>query len=249
MYVRLAFAVAAHLDPEILVVDEVLAVGDAAFQGKCLGKMGEVSRSGRTILFVSHNMAAVSDLCSRALVFENGREVFSGSATGAVTEYIHRITRRDGVHRLRCSGCEIADLWFENAAKQRVATASIGQPLTAAIEFVVSEPNASQTMVLQFSTSDGSVVWTAETTPGVLQKIQSSGRFSRISVEIPQIMLYAKTYFVGVGIMNYGEGPIVWDRRFTQLTVVSNSALPHQGFDAARVNSVFMPHTWSAPNQ
>src|SRR5205085_430973 len=68
MYVRLAFAVAAHLNPEILVVDEVLAVGDVAFQKKCLGKMGEVSRGGRTVLFVSHNMAAIENLCSRAVV-------------------------------------------------------------------------------------------------------------------------------------------------------------------------------------
>ncbi len=67
MYVRLAFAVAAHLEPEILLVDEVLAVGDAAFQKKCLGKMGDVARDGRTVLFVSHNMVAVQTLCRRAI--------------------------------------------------------------------------------------------------------------------------------------------------------------------------------------
>src|SRR5207248_3325201 len=72
MYVRLAFAVAAHLNPEILVVDEVLAVGDAAFQKKCLGRMSEVARDGRTVLFVSHNMAAVSALCTQALVLREG---------------------------------------------------------------------------------------------------------------------------------------------------------------------------------
>jgi lipopolysaccharide transport system ATP-binding protein len=72
MYVRLAFAVAAHLDPEILVVDEVLAVGDADFQKKCLGKMKEVSKSGRTVLFVSHNMQAIATLCTRAIVLKNG---------------------------------------------------------------------------------------------------------------------------------------------------------------------------------
>ena len=73
MRVRLAFAVAAHLEPEILVVDEVLAVGDAAFQKKCLNKMKDVSQSGRTVLFVSHNMAAVSNLCHRVLVLNNGK--------------------------------------------------------------------------------------------------------------------------------------------------------------------------------
>jgi lipopolysaccharide transport system ATP-binding protein len=73
MYVRLAFAVAAHLDPEILVVDEVLAVGDAEFQKKCLGKMGEVAREGRTVLFVSHNMAAIQTLCDKSLILKDGR--------------------------------------------------------------------------------------------------------------------------------------------------------------------------------
>ena len=72
MYVRLAFAVAAHLDPEILIVDEVLAVGDAEFQAKCLGKMGEVARGGRTVLFVSHNMSAVKRLCHRSLLIDQG---------------------------------------------------------------------------------------------------------------------------------------------------------------------------------
>jgi lipopolysaccharide transport system ATP-binding protein len=72
MYVRLAFAVAAHLEPEILMVDEVLAVGDAAFQEKCLGQMGEVARGGRTVLFVSHNMAAIESLCSRAILLKTG---------------------------------------------------------------------------------------------------------------------------------------------------------------------------------
>src|SRR5205823_3835183 len=80
MYVRLAFAVAAHLNPEILVVDEVLAVGDVAFQKKCLGKMGEVSRGGRTVLFVSHNMAAIENLCSRAVVLHFGELQYDGTS-------------------------------------------------------------------------------------------------------------------------------------------------------------------------
>ena len=79
MYVRLAFAVAAHLEPEILVIDEVLAVGDSAFQKKCLGKMGEVAKGGRTVLFVSHNMAAVESLCTKGVVLASGAKVFEGS--------------------------------------------------------------------------------------------------------------------------------------------------------------------------
>jgi lipopolysaccharide transport system ATP-binding protein len=88
MYVRLAFAVAAHLEPEILLVDEVLAVGDAAFQRKCMGKMGQVARQGRTIIFVSHNMAAITRLCQRALWFDHGQLRESGDAESVVANYL-----------------------------------------------------------------------------------------------------------------------------------------------------------------
>ncbi len=88
MYVRLAFAVAAHLEPEILLVDEVLAVGDVAFQQKCLGKMGEVARGGRTVLFVSHNLAAVRRLCSSAILLRQGQLAGEGSPDAIIDEYL-----------------------------------------------------------------------------------------------------------------------------------------------------------------
>jgi lipopolysaccharide transport system ATP-binding protein len=88
MYVRLAFAVASHLEPEILVIDEVLAVGDAEFQRKCLGKMGEVSRAGRTIIFVSHNMTAIKSLCSRGIYINGGRVVLEGQVDEVVDHYL-----------------------------------------------------------------------------------------------------------------------------------------------------------------
>ncbi len=88
MYVRLAFAVAAHLEPEILVVDEVLAVGDTAFQKKCLGKMEDVASHGRTVLFVSHNMAVIAALCKQAVLLENGRVAAAGPADNVVRTYL-----------------------------------------------------------------------------------------------------------------------------------------------------------------
>jgi lipopolysaccharide transport system ATP-binding protein len=88
MYVRLAFAVAAHLDPEILVVDEVLAVGDAVFQKKCLGKMGEASKLGRTILFVSHNLAAISNLCTSAILLDKGKIISNGNTQDVISLYL-----------------------------------------------------------------------------------------------------------------------------------------------------------------
>src|SRR5206468_621149 len=88
MYVRLAFAVAAHLEPEILIVDEVLAVGDAGFQAKCLRKMRSVAANGRTVVLVSHNMAAVENLCRSAICMANGRILTLGSSREAIASYL-----------------------------------------------------------------------------------------------------------------------------------------------------------------
>jgi lipopolysaccharide transport system ATP-binding protein len=112
MYVRLAFAVAAHLEPEILIVDEVLAVGDAAFQKKCLGKMGSFAQSGRTVLFVSHNMEAVRSLCSRCVWMKNGRVHGDGSVEEIIESYF------DDVSRDQSFSCDSAEygLTIENVA-------------------------------------------------------------------------------------------------------------------------------------
>jgi lipopolysaccharide transport system ATP-binding protein len=96
MYVRLAFAVAAHLDPEILIIDEVLAVGDAAFQKKCLGKMGEVAKGGRTVLFVSHNLTVIASLCHRSLLLEGGIKTIDGPTQNVLASYVHTATASPG---------------------------------------------------------------------------------------------------------------------------------------------------------
>jgi homopolymeric O-antigen transport system ATP-binding protein len=92
MYVRLAFAVAAHLEPEILLVDEVLAVGDAEFQKKCLGKMEDVSNEGRTVIFVSHNMAAIKQLCNKGILLEAGESSYKGNVEICIDKYIQQLT-------------------------------------------------------------------------------------------------------------------------------------------------------------
>jgi lipopolysaccharide transport system ATP-binding protein len=108
MFMRLAFAVAAHLEPEILIIDEVLAVGDAAFQAKCLGKMEGVAQSGRTVLFVSHNMGAIQRLCRSAILLEHGQLVEQGPCAAVVERYLLQIAGREGerVWDLPPSGAE-----------------------------------------------------------------------------------------------------------------------------------------------
>ena len=94
MYVRLGFAIAAHLEPEIMIIDEVLAVGDAEFQKKCLGKMRDVSESGRTLLFVSHNLTAIQALCNKSFYFEKGRLLAQGETSHIVTTYLSRVSQK-----------------------------------------------------------------------------------------------------------------------------------------------------------
>ncbi len=110
MQLRLAFAVAAHLEPEILIIDEVLAVGDAEFQKKCLGKMDEVSKSGRTVIFVSHNMGAVKSLCNMGIVLQAGGLVYSGPASNAVSSYaMHGL---EGTN-LKLFTCDSNNQWIQ----------------------------------------------------------------------------------------------------------------------------------------
>lgn len=100
MYVRLAFAVAAHLEPEILLVDEVLAVGDASFQKKCLGKMGDVAKGGRTVLFVSHNMQAVRQLCERAILLDRGNIAADGPSAKVTEDYLRLSPRAESLESM-----------------------------------------------------------------------------------------------------------------------------------------------------
>lgn len=141
MYMRLAFAVAAHLQPDILLVDEVLAVGDAAFQRKCLGKMGDVREAGRTVLFVSHNLAAVAHLCPRTLVLDQGRVLCDGPSGESIARYLERVdatgaidlaARRDrkGDQRLRFTR------WcLRGPDGSPAAQALSGGPLRLALEY------------------------------------------------------------------------------------------------------------------
>jgi lipopolysaccharide transport system ATP-binding protein len=146
MYVRLAFAVAAHLEPEILVVDEVLAVGDAEFQRKCMGKMKEVAHGGRTILFVSHNMAAIQNLCSTAVYLKHGQVQAEGEANAVIAEYLRsgavastvdlRLRAdRQGSGAVRFTGFSLTD-----DAGQELAAMQGGTPAQLHFDFAARGP-------------------------------------------------------------------------------------------------------------
>jgi lipopolysaccharide transport system ATP-binding protein len=154
MYVRLAFAVAAHLEPEVLVVDEVLAVGDLAFQRKCLGKMGDVARGGRTVLFVSHNMAAVQLLCTRACVLRDGELDFVGDVGEGVAHYVRAATEgaerwalADRTDRAGNGRLRFEDISFADAGGASIEIAQSGEDLTIRLGFTRTATSASQAVV------------------------------------------------------------------------------------------------------
>jgi lipopolysaccharide transport system ATP-binding protein len=115
MYVRLAFAVAAHLEPEILIVDEVLAVGDAQFQKKCLGKMQEVGKEGRTVIFVSHNMAAISQLCDTAVLLKQGHVLVQGSTESVVRQYLATSSIAQAQTKISPCGIQLLEIGIYDA--------------------------------------------------------------------------------------------------------------------------------------
>jgi lipopolysaccharide transport system ATP-binding protein len=146
MYVRLAFAVAAHLEPEIVIVDEVLAVGDVAFQKKCLGKMEGMANQGRTVLFVSHNMATIQGLCTRAICLSRGRMVADGSVLDVVRAYTadsrdvssQRLAERSdrrGRGQLRFTAC-----WIEDSAGRRIDNVMVGQDVRFCFAYRANQP-------------------------------------------------------------------------------------------------------------
>jgi lipopolysaccharide transport system ATP-binding protein len=149
MYVRLAFAVAAYLEPEILIVDEVLAVGDAQFQKKCLGKMQDVSeREGRTVLFVSHNMAAVSTLTKRVLLLKKGRVEYSGEAREGIHRYLSSGPREEGIFTQQPSGRHPSVTRVEIFCSEGNQTHDSGRPWRA--RFHVHSPAPAPNACLRF---------------------------------------------------------------------------------------------------
>ncbi|GMV32868.1 MAG: hypothetical protein DCC59_00055 [Chloroflexi bacterium] len=202
MYVRLAFAVAAHLEPEILVVDEVLAVGDAEFQRKCLGKMSDVAHAGRTVLFVSHNMPAILRLCSNAIMLDRGRLVKQGSAEQVTNYYLNSNENAEGAvawagenapgtNEVKLMGVRLMD--SEGKSKSLV---EINAPSFLEIEYDVRQPGLKFRVAAGFNTQ-GVVAFTTNE----LYETQHDRPGRYISrVEIPANLLAEGEYSVSVSL-------------------------------------------------
>ncbi|HJW76017.1 MAG TPA: ABC transporter ATP-binding protein [Thermoleophilia bacterium] len=203
MYVRLAFAVAAHFEPEILVVDEVLSVGDAAFQKKCLGKMEHVAGEGRTVLFVSHNMPAIRSLCSHAIQLEAGQVVNTGSATAVVDEYLKiqasiesSVTWPDasgpGDETARLTGVSVLD---RGGAPAPVVTT--GDPFLIRMEVEIGRLSEALCIGFDLATADGATVLRSYQTDAAYEDWPALhlGR-NRLYCEVPPGLLNDGRYLV-----------------------------------------------------
>jgi lipopolysaccharide transport system ATP-binding protein len=169
MYVRLGFAVAAHLEPEILVVDEVLAVGDAEFQKRCLARMNDVAHEGRTVLFVSHNMQAIRRLCERAILLEQGKLAKEGDVASVTQYYLSSIdSADDGVRRWADptsrpgdAACRIAEIRVTDDKDVPSGSFFSSRPIDVTVEFELAEVDPSFTVGIDLLTGDGVVLFTS----------------------------------------------------------------------------------------
>ena len=161
MYVRLAFAVAAHLEPEILIVDEVLSVGDAKFQQKCLGKMDDVARTGRTVLFVSHNMAAVQRLATSALLLEGGCLAGTGPVRPMVARYLGGHAHARYQAGRRTGRPQILEAQLVDAFGQPVAKPLNTETFGFRIRFALPQSRSGIRLGIGVLTGDGTVVFTS----------------------------------------------------------------------------------------
>lgn len=217
MSVRLAFSVAAHLDPEILIVDEVLAVGDAAFQKKCLGKMSEVAEGGRTVLFVSHNMAAIENLCQTCILLDKGRIVISDQTQNVIDRYLSiqretsPILLRERKDRQGDGRIRFIDTWVENTKGQRTSIVKSGENIKIVAQYEVKNGEYIRNINVAFALyTIKNIVLTdlsnSSTGDVFLQEITKKGR---VECYIPKLPLNNGTYLYNV-IIRSGEGIEDW---------------------------------------
>ncbi len=253
MYVRLAFAIAAHLEPEILIIDEVLAVGDLAFQQKCLGKMSEVSQSGRTILFVSHNMAVVEKLCTRCIVLHDGQVDFQGETSDAVHHYLNRMMSHHDEHSHVFDLSECSDR-RSNVGKlmQRIELYTdedlpvregirIGKGLKVKVFFDLPKPTRSFDMGLAFDSMFGQRIFTAHS---LFEPNRPEGERVGTQVfvcEIPSFSLMPGLYNIRIWLdINHSEADLI--NYAARLTVIESD---YYGTGKAPwAGTCVLPHRW-----
>jgi lipopolysaccharide transport system ATP-binding protein len=255
MKVRLAFAVAAHLEPEILLVDEVLAVGDIAFQKKCLGKMGQVAQEGRTVLFVSHSMGSIQALCRRVIQLHDGMIKRDGPAAEVIAQYtsdtlalaqIDLSKRRDrsGSGLLRVTG-----LRFENGCGRVIDRVQSGQELRIILSYHATGLANRVSFEISFYTpsAPGIAIFHCSTEYLGLELHHLTGQ-GEIACLIPKLLLPASDYYLDVATIELGLGYADYVEAAATLPVLEGDFFGYGQVQAANSAVAVLEHTWSVDN-
>ena len=241
MYVRLAFAVAAHLDPEILIVDEVLAVGDAEFQKKCLGKMEEVSCGGRTVLFVSHNMGAVNQLCGQALLLTQGQLAGSGSPETVINLYTlgvseavaNAVQLRNAFRGPLCDRIRFTSLKVADAEGRDTPLVSPSSPVRIeVIGACEADIPAFRTTLAVFSS--GVRLFSIHDVPNA-ENFPKGAAFRSI-FEIPPHLLRPADYLIALGGHSASTGEWLWAMDVAQFSVLEEWDDNYRAYDTGIIN-------------
>jgi lipopolysaccharide transport system ATP-binding protein len=251
MYVRLAFAVAAHLDPEILIVDEVLAVGDAAFQAKCLGKMGEVAHGGRTVLFVSHNMDAVRTLCQRAILLNEGKIRSDGDVEDVVEDYFAQLSTPSSRELRGGHGLVIEKVALKNDGGQETRQFRPGEDLIVEISY--SSPSRIELpyFLVIVEGIHGKCFTASMLLDGMRpEALEGAGR---ISCRFKSIPLLPQHYSISLSIREKLNQSEIWTCK-DAISFTVQTDLKHYGYKgdylthAPRSTSVVIPYVWELPD-
>lgn len=232
MYTRLAFAVAAHLESEILLIDEVLAVGDAAFQAKCLGKMNDVAGQGRTVVFVSHSTAAIQNLCTRAVYLKNGQVIADGPVRDVMDVYLHQGVHRSEVEWPVESAPQAGDLKIRAV---RVVSEGmdvlISKPILIEVEYDVDRDGLEAQVHVNLEDAAGTVVFSSSNDPfacgdpsGLGRKPHAPGRYLA-TMDVPPFFLNDISYSVSVYIGTTSQRTVVSARACIGFSIVDSGEM------------------------
>lgn len=206
MYVRLAFAVAAHLEPEILIVDEVLAVGDVQFQSKCLGKMQDVAQDGRTVLFVSHNMAAVRQLCTSAILLQKGQLIMTGTGEQVVSRFLSNPQSQEANVRLISHyGIELVSATLRDADNLLTRSPIFNRDYSLQITLQAHEPLMNCGVVVNVFDSVGTLVSTLCSTEEGIAPFALRDRHE-VTFDLPKLPLFPGEYRASIYIFRPNDG-------------------------------------------
>lgn len=246
MYTRLAFAVAAHLEPEILIIDEVLAVGDTQFQRKCLGKMEELShKGGRTVIFVSHNMGAISSLCNRTIILNKGKIIYFGNTAKAINTYFSIASisgvRFENIHDDR-KKINLRKVILTPDKKNPSENINFDDNFIIRVEYEVNRCASICIVQIQMLTSDGNIVFcTADYDMNNKPLGTKTPGYYQSDIYIPGKLFSPNTFIINVGI-NSDSGTDLYDRIDTiKFNIVDNGTTPKSLHGEALREGILQP--------